>query len=49
MEIIAKLCTFCFTKKLIIVIAKFHVLLKGNQNNKIKFVVSQNRICGFLL
>jgi len=29
--------------------SKFHVLLKWNQNNKIKFVVYQNKIYGFPL
>jgi hypothetical protein len=38
-----------FTEHWIRITIEFHVLLKWNQNNKIKYMVCQNRICGFLL
>jgi hypothetical protein len=48
-EITTEVCTFFFTKNWIKITKKIHVLLKWNQNNKINFVVYQNKICGFLL
>jgi len=48
MKIIAKVYSFLFIKNSIIITKKIHVLLKRNQNIKIKFVVFQNKICNFL-
>jgi len=48
MKIIVKVYSFLFIENSIIITKKFHVLLKKNQNIKIKFMIFQKRVCNFL-